>query len=62
MYKYIHFFFLTFCLKQSIDLLITSDSSNVLLVMFWFLIGVCVGHRVVLLQLTKLDYSVDLFF
>ena len=30
--------------------------------MFWFLIGVYVGHRAVLLQLTKLHYGVDLFF
>ena len=51
MYKYIHLFFLTFYLKKSVDLLITSDSSNVLLMMFGFLFGV--AHRTVLLQLTK---------
>ena len=30
--------------------------------MFWFSFGVYVGHRAVLLQLTKLDYDNDLFF
>ena len=65
MYKYIHFFFLTFCLKQSFDLLI-SDSTNVPPMIFCFLFVVYVGHRAVLvqltkLQLTKLDLGIDLF-
>ena len=54
-------------MKQSFDLLISSGSSNVPPMIFCFLFGVYVGHKAVLLQLTKLqltklDHDVDLFF